>query len=219
MNDILDNSHFITQSEVNKFLLATLLCGLIGAEREYRSKSAGLKTMMMIGLGSALFTILSIRIGLSSHDRIASNIVTGIGFLGAGVIFKEENRVKGLTTACIIWIVAAIGMAVGSGFYEQAIGVTAVVLLALIIFPFLEEIGDRRFTKRIYRIVKKQHKHGDLESYEEVFRENRLKPQRGKHQLVNNIITGNWVATGTPKNHKKFVERMLKDDDIIEFDF
>lgn len=219
MNDILDNSHFITQSEVNKFLLATLLCGLIGAEREYRSKSAGLKTMMMIGLGSALFTILSIRIGVSSHDRIASNIVTGIGFLGAGVIFKEENRVKGLTTACIIWIVAAIGMAVGSGFYEQAIGVTAVVLLALIIFPFLEEIGDRRFTKRIYRIVKKQHKHGDLESYEEVFRENRLKPQRGKHQLVNNIITGNWVATGTPKNHKKFVERMLKDDDIIEFDF
>ncbi|GGI26670.1 MgtC/SapB family protein [Pedobacter mendelii] len=219
MNDILDNSHFLTQSEVNKFLLATLLCGLIGAEREYRSKSAGLKTMMMIGLGAALFTILSIKIGSASQDRIASNIVTGIGFLGAGVIFKEENRVKGLTTACIIWIVAAIGMAVGSGYYEQAIGVTAVVLLALIIFPFLEEIGDRRFTKRIYRIVKKQHMQGDLESYEEVFKENKLKPQRGKHQLVNNTITGNWVATGTPKNHKIFVERMLKDKDILEFDF
>jgi putative Mg2+ transporter-C (MgtC) family protein len=130
------------------FLLATLLCGLIGAEREYRSKSAGLKTMMMIGLGATLFTILSIKIGPTSQDRIASNIVTGIGFLGAGVIFKEENRVKGLTTACIIWIVAAIGMAVGSGYYEQAIGVTIVVLLALIIFPFLEEIGDRRFTKK-----------------------------------------------------------------------
>jgi len=219
MNDILDNSHFITQSEVNKFLLATLLCGIIGAEREYRSKSAGLKTMMMIGLGATLFTILSIKIGPTSQDRIASNIVTGIGFLGAGVIFKEENRVKGLTTACIIWIVAAIGMAVGSGYYEQAIGVTGVVLLALIIFPFLEEIGDRRFTKRIYRIVKQQHVHGDLESYEEVFRENKLKPQRGKHQLVNNVITGNWTATGTPKNHQRFVEKMLKDDDIIEFDF
>ncbi|MFD2285203.1 MgtC/SapB family protein [Pedobacter petrophilus] len=219
MNNILDNSHFITQSEVNKFLLATLLCGLIGAEREYRSKSAGLKTMMMIGLGATLFTILSIKIGPTSQDRIASNIVTGIGFLGAGVIFKEENRVKGLTTACIIWIVAAIGMAVGSGYYEQAIGVTAVVLLALIVFPFIEEIGDRRFTKRIYRIVKKQHTQGDLESYEEVFRENKLKPQRGKHQLVNNIITGNWTATGTPTNHQRFVEQMLKDKDIIEFDF
>ena len=219
MNDILDNSHFITQSEVNKFLLATLLCGLIGAEREYRSKSAGLKTMMMIGLGAALFTILSIKIGPTSQDRIASNIVTGIGFLGAGVIFKEENRVKGLTTACIIWIVAAIGMAVGSGYYEQAIGVTGVVLLALIVFPFIEEMGDRRFTKRIYRIVKKQDTQGDLESYEEVFRENKLKPQRGKHQLVNNIITGIWTATGTPVNHQKFVEQMLKDKEIIEFDF
>lgn len=219
MNDILDNSHFITQSEVNKFLLATLLCGLIGAEREYRSKSAGLKTMMMIGLGAALFTILSIKIGPTSQDRIASNIVTGIGFLGAGVIFKEENRVKGLTTACIIWIVAAIGMAVGSGYYEQAIGVTGVVLLALIVFPFIEEMGDRRFTKRIYRIVKNQDTQGDLESYEEVFRENKLKPQRGKHQLVNNIITGNWTATGTPVNHQKFVEQMLKDKEIIEFDF
>lgn len=219
MNEIIENHHFITQSEINKFLLATLLCGLIGAEREYRSKSAGLKTMMMIGLGSTLFTILSIKIGETSHDRIASNIVTGIGFLGAGVIFKEENRVKGLTTACIIWIVAAIGMAVGSGYYEQAIGVTGVVLLALIIFPFLEEIGDQRFTKRVYRIVKKQHENSDLDSYDEIFKENKLKPRRGKHQLVNNIITGNWVATGTPKNHKKFVERMLKDSEIIEFDF
>ncbi|GAA3982047.1 MgtC/SapB family protein [Pedobacter ginsengiterrae] len=219
MNEIIENQHFITQSEINKFLLATLLCGLIGAEREYRSKSAGLKTMMMIGLGSTLFTILSIKIGVTSHDRIASNIVTGIGFLGAGVIFKEENRVKGLTTACIIWIVAAIGMAVGSGYYEQAIGVTGVVLLALIIFPFLEEIGDQRFTKRVYRIVKKQHENRDLDSYEEIFKENKLKPQRGKHQVVDNIITGNWVATGTPKNHKKFVERMLKDNEIIEFDF
>lgn len=219
MNEILESQHFITQSEINKFLLATLLCGLIGAEREYRSKSAGLKTMMMIGLGATLFTILSIKIGQSSQDRIASNIVTGIGFLGAGVIFKEENRVKGLTTACIIWIVAAIGMAVGSGYYQQAIGVTIVVLLALIIFPFLEEIGDRRFTKRVYRIVKKQHEHGNLDSYEDVFRESKLKPQRGKHQLVNNTLTGNWVATGTPKNHKKFVERMLKDKEILEFDF
>ncbi|WP_443945316.1 MgtC/SapB family protein [Pedobacter sp. AW1-32] len=219
MEDILQQSHFITQSEVNKFLLATLLCGIIGAEREYRSKSAGLKTMIMIGLGATLFTILSVRIGVNSHDRIASNIVTGIGFLGAGVIFKEENRVKGLTTACIIWIVAAIGMAVGSGYYEQAIGVTGVVLIALLVFPYLEEVGDRRFTKRLYRIVKKQHTHGDLESYEQVFRESKLKPQRGKHQLVNNIITGNWVATGTPKNHQKFVDRMLQDQDIIEFDF
>lgn len=218
MENILENQHFITQSEVNKFLMATLLCGLIGAEREFRSKQAGLKTMIMIGLGSTLFTILSIKIGSTSHDRIASNIVTGIGFLGAGVIFKEDNQVKGLTTACVIWIVAAIGMAVGSGYYEQAIGVTLVVLLALLIFPYLEVMAERRFTKRVYRIVKK-YEDESLETYEEYIRTSKLKFNRGKQELANGIISGTWTAIGSPKNHKRFVDRMLMDKKIIAFDF
>lgn len=213
-----ENGHLITDSEVNKFLLATLLCGLIGVEREYRSKQAGLKTMIMIGLGATLFTILSVKIGLTSHDRIASNIVTGIGFLGAGVIFKEDNQVKGLTTACVIWITAAIGMAVGSGFYQQAIGVTGVVLVALLIFPYVENFVEHRFTKRIYRIVKK-YDNESLDTYEANFKICKLKPHRGKQQLANGIITGSWMAIGTPKNHKKFVEMMLRDNKIIAFDF
>ncbi|WP_129718396.1 MgtC/SapB family protein [Pedobacter sp. SYP-B3415] len=217
-DNLIETEHFITQSEVNKLLLTVLLCGLIGAEREYRSKSAGLKTMIMIGLGSTLFTILSVKIGVNSHDRIASNIVTGIGFLGAGVIFKEENRVKGLTTACVIWIVAAIGMAVGSGFYEQGIGVTGAVLLALFFFPYFEEIGDRRFTKRVYRIAKK-YEQESLDTYEEYFKLHKLKPSRGKQELANGIISGTWSATGRPTNHKKFVEQMLRDEAIIEFEF
>lgn len=218
MENIIETNHFLTVSEVNKFLMATLLCGLIGAEREFRSKQAGLKTMIMIGLGSTLFTILSVKIGLSSHDRIASNIVTGIGFLGAGVIFKEDNQVKGLTTACVIWIVAAIGMAIGSGYYEQAIGVTLVVLLALLIFPYLEEMAERRFTKRVYRIVKK-YEDESLETYEEYIKTSRLKLTRGKQELANGIISGTWIAIGSPKNHKKFVDRMLQDKKIIAFDF
>lgn len=218
MENILENNHFLTQSEVNKFLMATLLCGLIGAEREFRSKQAGLKTMIMIGLGSTLFTILSIKIGLSSHDRIASNIVTGIGFLGAGVIFKEDNQVKGLTTACVIWIVAAIGMAIGSGYFEQAIGVTLVVLIALLIFPFLEEMAERRFTKRVYRIVKR-YEGESLEKYEQDIKTSKLKLSRGKQELANGIISGTWIAVGSPKNHKTFVDRMLRDKNIIAFDF
>ncbi|RZK35584.1 MAG: MgtC/SapB family protein [Pedobacter sp.] len=218
MNNILENSHFLTQSEVNKFLIATLLCGLIGLEREFRSKQAGLKTMIMIGLGSTLFTILSVKIGLNSQDRIASNIVTGIGFLGAGVIFKEDNQVKGLTTACVIWIVAAIGMAVGSDYYEQAIGVTFVVLVALLIFPFVENFVERRFTKRTYRIVKR-YENESLDDYEEYIRNSKLKLSRGKQELANGIISGSWTAVGSPKNHKKFVDRMLQDTKIIAFDF
>ena len=213
-----DRNQFLTIAEVNKFLLAILLCGLIGAEREYRSKSAGLKTMIMIGLGSALFTVLSIKIGDVSHDRIASNIVTGIGFLGAGVIFKEENRVKGLTTACVIWIVAAIGMAVGSGYFIQAIGVTAVVMISLLVFPFIENIAERRFTKRSYRIVKK-YENKDMDNYDTMFRQYKLKANRGKHQLANGIITGSWDAVGSPQKHHEFVEMMLRDDTILEFDF
>lgn len=212
------NEHFITQGEINKFLLATLLCGLIGVEREFRNKQAGLKTMIMIGLGATLFTILSVKIGLSSQDRIASNIVTGIGFLGAGVIFKEDNQVKGLTTACVIWIVAAIGMAIGAGYYEQAIGVTIVVLLALLIFPFVENFVERRFTKRTYRIVKK-YENESLDSYEEYIRTSRLKLHRGKQELADGIISGTWTAIGSPKNHKRFVDKMLRDQKIIAFDF
>lgn len=218
MESIINGNHFLTQSEVNKFLLATLLCGLIGAEREFRSKQAGLKTMIMIGLGSTLFTILSIKIGLGSHDRIASNIVTGIGFLGAGVIFKEDNQVKGLTTACVIWIVAAIGMAIGAGYYEQATGVTVVVLLALLIFPFLEDMAETRFTKRIYRIVKR-YEGESLEKYEQDIKTSKLKLSRGKQELANGIISGTWVAIGSPKHHKTFVDRMLQDKNIIAFDF
>ncbi len=218
METILDGNHLLTQSEVNKFLMATLLCGLIGAEREFRSKQAGLKTMIMIGLGSTLFTILSVKIGLGSHDRIASNIVTGIGFLGAGVIFKEANQVKGLTTACVIWIVAAIGMAIGAGYFEQAIGVTTVVLVALLTFPFLEDMVETRFTKRSYRIVKR-YEGESLEKYEQDIKSSKLKFTRGKQELENGIISGTWVAIGSPKNHKRFVDRMLQDEKIIAFDF
>lgn len=218
MENIIDHHHFITQSEVNKFLLATLLCGLIGAEREFRNKQAGLKTMIMIGLGSTLFTILSIKIGETSHDRIASNIVTGIGFLGAGVIFKEDNNVKGLTTACVIWIVAAIGMAIGAGYYEQATGVTIVILITLLTFPYLEEMVERRYTKRVYRIVKR-YENESLEKYEEYIKNSRLKLSRGKQELSDGLISGTWTAIGSPKNHKKFVDRMLQDEKIIAFDF
>ncbi|RAJ22001.1 MgtC/SapB family protein [Pedobacter cryoconitis] len=218
MEEFIEGNHFLTQSEVYKFLLTILLCGLIGIERELRAKQAGLKTMIMIGLGSTLFTILSIKIGTGSQDRIASNIVTGIGFLGAGVIFKEENRVRGLTTACVIWIVAAIGMAVGAGYSEQSIGVTIVVLLALIFFPYVEEFVQSRSSSREYKIVK-QYENEGLDSYEEHFKIAGLRLNRGQQRMSEGIISGTWTAVGSPKNHKLFVDHMLQDEKILEFQF
>jgi len=97
--------------DLTKLLVALVIGAIIGAEREYRTKSAGFRTVILITVGSTLFTIVS---NLMSNDaRVASNIVTGIGFLGAGAIFKEGASVKGLTTATTIWISAAIGMAIG----------------------------------------------------------------------------------------------------------
>ena len=102
-----------------RLLLAAALGGAIGLEREYRHKPAGLRTNMLIALGSALFSVMSIDLGAAagSPDRIAAQVVTGIGFLGAGAILRSGENVHGLTTATTIWVNAAIGMAAGLGAY------------------------------------------------------------------------------------------------------
>ena len=99
-----------------RLLLATFLTGLIGFEREATGKSAGLRTHAMVGFGAALFTVVSLA-GFSEGDpgRVAAQIVTGIGFLGAGAIWRSEDRVRGLTTAAGLWAAAAIGMGIGAG--------------------------------------------------------------------------------------------------------
>src|ERR1700761_7297023 len=108
--------HELSSDIVIKLAVATVVGGLIGAEREYRSKSAGFRTLTLICLGSTIFTIFSqIVCAPGNPDRIASNIVTGIGFVGAGVIFKGEGsggKVSGITTAAMIWVTAALGMAI-----------------------------------------------------------------------------------------------------------
>jgi putative Mg2+ transporter-C (MgtC) family protein len=114
-----------------RLIISFLIGAVIGFEREYHSKAAGLRTMIMICLGSTIFTEISISIGINSPDRIASNIITGIGFLGAGVIFKDGLTISGITTATTIWIVAALGMAVGAGEYFIALLGSAIVLLIL----------------------------------------------------------------------------------------
>ncbi len=121
-------------------MLAAILGSLIGLERERRDKSAGLRTHMLVAVGACLFTSLS-AFAFPDGDptRIASNIVTGIGFLGAGVIYKGEGRMRELTTAASIWVTAAMGMAVGSGEWFLAIFVTLMVWVILAILRRLEE--------------------------------------------------------------------------------
>jgi putative Mg2+ transporter-C (MgtC) family protein len=122
--------------------LSVLLCGLIGLERETRDQAAGLRTHVLVGAGSTLFTLLSAYgfvagSGRIDPTRISAQIVTGIGFLGAGAILRNGMTVRGLTTAAGLWIVAAIGMAAGAGAYLAASVSTAVVLITLIGFRHL----------------------------------------------------------------------------------
>src|SRR3954468_21139364 len=120
-----------------RLLMVIVVGGLIGAEREYRSKSAGFRTMILICLGSFLFTTFSKFMSEISPDRIASNIVTGIGFLGAGVIFKSDNRVNGITTAAAIWAVAALGMGIADGYFHLVLASTIVVMASLLLLTKL----------------------------------------------------------------------------------
>jgi len=141
-------------SETALQLLASFVIGtIIGIEREYKSKAAGLRTMIMICLGSTIFTELSIAIGGGSQDRIASNIITGIGFLGAGVIFKDGLSISGITTATTIWITAALGMAVGAGEYFIAFVGCIAILLVLLFFERIQQIIARLHQERTYKIT------------------------------------------------------------------
>jgi putative Mg2+ transporter-C (MgtC) family protein len=206
------------ESIVIKLLLAILLGGIIGFDREYMNKAAGLRTLILICVGSCLFTIFSIVITNGTPDRTASNIVTGIGFLGAGVIFKEDNRVKGLTTAASIWVTAAIGMGIGGGYYWASVIGAACTLLTLNVLTFLEESIDKINQTREYRIVS-PYTHEALDRYENLFRKHRLRFSRNKQSRINENITGFWVVKGRDRNHNLFIEEILADNTVKEFDF
>ncbi len=160
--------------DLYKALLALLAGAILGLERELKDKAAGLKTITIICLGSALFTIVSQKVGGQYTDsaRIASYIVSGIGFLGAGVIFKDGVNVEGLTTASVIWLAAAVGMAIGFG----EIYLAAIFLLTSLIiiyagnylnsfFPTARISKNLRLTFKLADIVIKDEITGALDAY------------------------------------------------------
>ncbi|OPB87451.1 MgtC/SapB family protein [Elizabethkingia ursingii] len=202
--------------EILLILASVFVGGIIGIEREYQLKAAGLRTMILVTLGSCMFTMLSRSLGgPGSPDRIAANIITGIGFVGAGVIFKEENRVSGLTTAVTIWICAALGMTIGAGYYAEAgYGMTVVVIL-LISLKYVQDIIDKISSLHIYRITI-PYDDEVIEKYETIFKEHRLRPMLGKQFKQGDLLTVTWRVQGTAKNHKVCSKVLLNDKSITE---
>lgn len=165
---------------LGKLLLATVLGGAIGIERELAGKPAGLRTNILICVGAALFLQLSVdvaEIGFSADGhpygdttRIAAQIVSGIGFLGAGAILHGEGAVVGLTTAATIWVVAAIGAAVGAGAYVDAVGTTALIILVLIgLRPVERRLLEKR---RRLRATLRVQPGSDFDAFKRVIEEN-----------------------------------------------
>lgn len=220
MNDLqILLEHIFYNDDFIKIISSTAVGALIGLEREYRSKSAGLRTFTLISVGCTIFTILSKKMGLiNSPDRIAANVVTGIGFLGAGVIFKMDDRVKGLTTATIIWVTASLGMAIGDGHILLSFFGTIVVYIVLGLFVKLEVMMEKYGRTRNYRIVCDFSPEA-YKKLENVFEQCKLTAKREKQTISKELLISNWSVRGRVSKHDKLVKKLMADKEVKEFEF
>ena len=200
-------------SEVIKILVSALIGCMVGLEREVRRKPAGFRTLALICVGSTIFTICSYTLGSTQNpDRIAANVITGVGFLGAGVIFRNGFSVSGITTAATIWIAAALGMLVGIGEYALAVLSLFVSLVILYALQFIQNYIDTRFQHRNYTISYKiivdnalmEHKLKELHLTVRNFKETRQDTQ----------INFEFDVTGTEPNLNEF-NKWLKNDSLV----
>ncbi len=203
-----------------KICLAVLVGGSIGAEREFQDKAAGFRTIILITVGSALFTIFSISMDPGfTRTRIAANIVTGIGFLGAGAIVREGGRIGGLTTAATIWLSAALGLGIGAGDLYFVLISTAITLLVLLVFPYLEARIDKIREARMYKVVLKANDFKSIEKVQNTLQDCSLRILDHHQTKSEAAVIGTWKTIGSPENHEKFVLLMIKDKDIKELDY
>jgi len=203
-----------------KLGMAVLLGGIIGVEREFQDKAAGFRTIILITVGSTLFTIFSISMDPGfTQTRIAANIVTGIGFLGAGAIIREGGRIAGMTTAATIWLSAALGMGIGAGELLFVSLATLVVIIVLLIFPFFEERIDRIRESRTYRIVVAIDKGKKIAEVQQAFKQNSMHILDHHETKSGDSVTGVWRVIGSVKGHDKVTRKMLEDKDVREMTY
>lgn len=174
----------IVGSSISRLILAAILGGLIGLEREFKHRAAGLRTNMFICFGAAMFTLLSERLaGVPSDSaRIAAQIIPGIGFIGAGSILHMRGLTTGLTTAATLFVVASVGMAAGGGLYLTAMFATGLVILALFALGHVEETFNIKLLMSSYEVTGA--------SVEEISNEvNRI--LESHHRMMQNTLSGN----------------------------
>jgi len=205
---------------VIRIVVAVLLGAIVGAEREYHNKSAGFRTMIMIALGSALFTVLSLQIYeeypvVSDPTRIISYIVSGIGFLGAGAILKEGVSIRGMTTAASVWLVAALGIGAGAGEFEVIFLGAVAALVALLFLPFIESGFAHRNETVTYTLHARNK--ADLRTVERAVAQSGLKVlsthwrKQNSKELVLRIVT-----QGSTQHHSSLSQQLTQMNEVME---
>ena len=206
-----------------KIILSILLGGLIGIERELTHHSAGFRTHILVSLGATLFMFITIfdRLSLPAGvninldaTRVAAGVVTGIGFLGAGVIFKEGANVKGLTTAATIWVTAAVGLLVGIGNYIMAVISTLLILIVL----FSDNMLENKFfksTELMYLEISFKNIKGEKHDIERMIRKKATKFHLSSFVKVDKKITLKYRLTLRKENREPLTKILLKDNNII----
>ncbi|MBI4370803.1 MAG: MgtC/SapB family protein [Elusimicrobia bacterium] len=196
-------------------LIALGLGAVIGLERELSDKAAGLRTNILICLGSCLFTVVSRELFGMSDAHITGQIVAGVGFLGAGSIMRDGEHVTGLTTAATIWVVAAIGLAAGYQRYSLAAGTTILVLVVQIAFPRLDALIDDLRRRHIFRITA-DFDDEVLEQIKAVFRDSGLEIIDHKIMKKDGLYYGECHVTGPRRRQKEVARRLLENARIRE---
>ena len=198
-------------------MLVSVLCGgIIGFEREYKSKSAGFRTIILISLGSTIFTIVS-KHGVGADDRIAANIITGIGFIGAGVIFKDKVSVRGLTTAAVIWTSAAIGMTTGIGYHALALTLTAITLVILLMVTRVEKMIARLQKQKLISVMFRAPEFAQLYRLEDALSVQGLGIERLEVGKDNDRLTAVFKVSGKKQYLVAMNETLAAMPEIISF--
>jgi len=210
----------ITGEDIEGLLLAAFLGALIGLDREYRGKAAGFRTLMLVSLGAAIFSQVSLRMALldphenSDVTRIASTIVTGIGFLGAGIIFRSGQDVKGLTTAATTWISGAIGMAAGTGHFALAVIGTAIILTTLFLLHYVEDMVASMMHTERYKLSWKEGL-AEMLQMEDFFESKSFELKEAKLSKDGDLIIAEWTVRASKKSHEDVIRKMISDPRIV----
>ncbi|MGA3371249.1 MAG: MgtC/SapB family protein [Terracidiphilus sp.] len=208
----------VANGVIGRLLVACLLGALVGLEREFSRKAAGVRTNLLICMGSAFFTLLSaVLAGDANPDkgRVASNIVQGIGFLGAGLILHNRSRVSGLTSAASVFVVASIGMACGAGLYAAAIVAAIIVIVALEAVGFLE----RRANLKIYSLVyeaRGQDQTGMLKSILDAMDKAGERLTDVQNDAIGDLQRVSFALSATKRQHDRLRVKLLSEPAISE---